>query len=228
MGTRSYTVLKSDGDIRIAQYGQWDGGIDRGGAVVWWFCKTHLASGEGIVKVKQALTHCHFLTGWGARALYLDFGFSCAQEATDEQWQAFEEAYPTLLRDLGPMVLITLMKPGGDTLYLSNQIDYYGHGWGNYMIDLDNHSSTSPQLLAPTLEVVEGGKRTTWSAASLPDLSTFIKEANGSEEPQDADGAWKYLVRLGLVGDQKQALLCQEDALLDRQLYPNIPLQVLS
>lgn len=212
MGTRSCTIVKVNGEIKVAQYGQWDGGISRGGAIVWWFCKTYLTTSEGTTKVKEALSRCVFLDRDEIRAIYPKYGFTDANEATEEQWQSFKAGFPLLFRDPGPKVLISLMGVRG-SIYLYNDENDYPHQWGNYNVDLDEG----------TLEVIEGGKVTSWKLLEMPDLSTFVQKSAGCEEygKEEVEGAWRYLVRLGIVGDTRQAMLCEEDSRLGRKLYPN-------
>lgn len=62
MGTRHLTIVKKNGEIKVAQYGQWDGYPEGAGRWILSFCRKYLSTQEGREVFVAHLDKCRFLT----------------------------------------------------------------------------------------------------------------------------------------------------------------------
>lgn len=132
MGTRNLTMVVADGEMKVAQYGQWDGYPGGQGATVLKFLKTQLKKNT--------------LSDFEKRVRELSY---YVQEGAD--WEKFEKslegmsesewksAHPELTRDTAAEILqVILDKP--DLMKMSNHEEFAADGlfceWA-YLIDLD-------------------------------------------------------------------------------------------
>jgi len=132
VGTRNLTAVMSDGEYRIAQYGQWDGHPESSGVTVLDFCRKRLRAPKGQQHFRNQLSLCRFLTDKEQRALPSDW----------------KDRHPQLSRDMGADIL-EFVASAKDNVVLINTIDFAGDSvsceWA-YVIDLDKG----------TLEVFKG------------------------------------------------------------------------
>ena len=136
MGTRNLTVVVSDGEYKIAQYGQWDGYPSGNGVKVLSF----LADMD-VERFKEMLNLVRFATeedGKEVESFYQSIG-------VEDDWMnvhqaaKFKQRYPLLSRDVGADILsevYTLTEP----TFLINNVDFVKDSlfceWA-YLIDLD-------------------------------------------------------------------------------------------
>lgn len=128
MGTRNLTVVKQDYQIKIAQYGQYDGYPEGAGKTILEFLQ-----GLDLEKFKEKLKACHFIDP------------AKLENMPDEQWQELREKQPQLSRETGAKVLQMVMNNESDDFELK---DACAFGFDNlfcewlYLIDLDTNTLT--------------------------------------------------------------------------------------
>jgi hypothetical protein len=95
MGTRNLTVVKdTEGEVVVAQYGQWDGYPSYTGAGIIGF----LSDSQNVDYLKAGLHSVRFVSDDYVDKIYNEV----SNRAGDE---AFKEAYPSLTRDVGWQIL---------------------------------------------------------------------------------------------------------------------------
>jgi len=135
MGTRNLIAVKSEGEYKIAQYGQWDGYPGGQGVDVLNFLKTYKLD-----IFKEKLKNCSFIENG----------------ETDDEIKAlgdrWERHFPQLSRDTGYKVL-GIVYDSKEKIKLADNIDFAGESlfceWA-YVIDFDKN----------TLEVFQGYNKT--------------------------------------------------------------------
>ena len=112
MGTRNLTVVKNaDGEIRIAQYGQWDGYPSHTGACILHF----LSDSQNVDYLKAGIEFTRFITDEQVDSIY--------NEVTNRAGvEAFKESYPSLTRDTGWEILEVVRDK--TNVPLVNSIDF--------------------------------------------------------------------------------------------------------
>lgn len=149
MGTRSLTAVFSNGEYKVAQYGQWDGYPDGVGADILNFIS---ASGN-IDKLKSALERVRFLEPEGRDKEFHDAYENNAPEwssdpdnRTDEQ----KEWFGTFIsRDIGGEILKNIADSDKDEIIIRDSLAFAGDSLFceyAYVVDLDKG----------TFEVFEG------------------------------------------------------------------------
>lgn len=95
MGTRNLTVVKdSDGEVAIAQYGQWDGYPSYTGFKILEF----LSDSDNVKYLKAGIASTRFISDEQSDKIY--------NEVTNRAGvEAFKESYPSLTRDTGWQIL---------------------------------------------------------------------------------------------------------------------------
>lgn len=123
MGTRNLTIVKQDYQVKVAQYGQWDGypkGVGQG--IVDFLHKTDLN------EFKEKIKACHFMPQ------------GKLEKMTDEQYGKLLDEQPQFSRDTADKVLDMIMANKKKVFELKNAIDF---GFDDlfcewlYIIDLD-------------------------------------------------------------------------------------------
>ena len=146
MGTRNLTMVISNGETKVAQYGQWDGYPSGNGVIVLDFLHT-----TNLEEFKKKLNKVIFVNGnkekeiqnW-LKSIGSDNGW-----LTGEQSKLYQEKYPYLTRDNGANILQMIMDGEEDEIWITDSTDFAGDSlfceWA-YLIDLDKNK----------LEVYEG------------------------------------------------------------------------
>lgn len=95
MGTRNLTVVKdSDGEVAIAQYGQWDGYPSYTGFKILEF----ISDSDNVKYLKAGIASTRFISDEESDKIY--------NEVTNRAGvEAFKESYPSLTRDTGWEIL---------------------------------------------------------------------------------------------------------------------------
>jgi hypothetical protein len=169
MGTRNLTVVKINNEIKIAQYGQWDGYPSGQGITVLSF----LQNKELIEKLKNNLKKCKFVTE--TDQFVIDYnknvGFK-EDHRTPEQKEWFKKY---IHRDIAADILENVAKSQDDTILLSNSIEYEkdcGCEW-EYKIDFDEN----------VLIVFDHRKEVKqYSLSKLPAKDQFLKDLESSDD----------------------------------------------
>jgi len=95
MGTRNLTVVKNaEGEVVVAQYGQWDGYPSYTGAGIIGF----LSDSQNVAYLKAGLESTRFVSDEYVDNLYNEVVNRAGVEA-------FKESYPSLTRDVGWQIL---------------------------------------------------------------------------------------------------------------------------
>jgi len=125
MGTRHLTIVELNKEIKVAQYGQWDGNPLGQGEIILKFILEYLIKNEYLEEFKDILKDYKFLSEEERDKIY------------NSNWKS---EYPQLSRDIGaeilnlifedkiPEVLINSINFAGDSLFCE---------WA-YLLDLDN------------------------------------------------------------------------------------------
>lgn len=149
MGTRNLTMVISNGETKIAQYGQWDGYPSGQGATV-----VNFLLNSDMEKFKQTLERCRFIEKSPRKQKEIE-NFLAKIDASDgwmngEQAEKYHKKYPLLTRDNGANILNMVYEDDTDKLiWLNNSEDFAADSlfceWA-YVIDFDKN----------TFEIYEG------------------------------------------------------------------------
>ena len=153
MGTRNLTMVISNGETKIAQYGQWDGYPEGQGATALEFL---LNSDMKVFKSK--LERCRFIEN--SKRKQTEMKNFLAKIGSSNGWmngdqaEKYHKKYPFLTRDNGAKILDMVYDDDTDKLiWLNNSEDFAADSlfceWA-YVIDLDKN----------TFEVYEGFNKT--------------------------------------------------------------------
>jgi hypothetical protein len=142
MGTRNLTIIKIDGEIKCAQYGQWDGYPSGQGKVIADFFKNFQCSYDlDIFKTK--VRKLRWLTTEEHDEILKNYTDESGHWMTIEQGNKLLEDYPYLSRDTGAKILWCIAY--GNIKGLVNSIDFLDDDvfceWA-YEIDLDKDKIT--------------------------------------------------------------------------------------
>lgn len=200
MGTRNLTVVyDKKGDLKIAQYGQWDGYPGGQGSTCLNFLKD-----SDLSVFQNKLERCHFmndeknaevdnfLQSIGSKEGWMDM----------EQANKFKKKYPHLSRDMGAEILEYVYDNEEDEVYITNSIDFVTDSLFNewtYVIDFQKN----------VFEVYSGFNKTdlnegdrfysyqkdngkyrpikmlkSYSLDELPSLKTFLKDFEETEDDE--------------------------------------------
>lgn len=137
MGTRNLTAVYSDGELRVAQYGQWDGYPDGQGATVLEFCK----DASKLAALKIVLNRTRFVTDEEREETAKRLGMPEDGWMNQEQAEQWHHAYPYNNRDHGAEILNLMVNSAPESeILLKNDIDFVNDSlfceWA-YVIDLD-------------------------------------------------------------------------------------------
>lgn len=115
MGTRNLTVIKSGGEFKVAQYGQWDGypagkGVDL----------LAVLRGTTVEQLREAVTRVVQLTSPEIKSLWASIG-ATGDWVSMEKSNEFKKLYPSLHRDNGGPEFLKLLLSG--TQYVPHYFD---------------------------------------------------------------------------------------------------------
>jgi hypothetical protein len=133
MGTRNLTVVIKDGNVRVAQYCQWDGYPAGQGVAILEFLRDKYDP----VTFEANLAKTVPMTSDDISRLWEEEG-AVDGMANMEVSQRFESKYPSLHRNMGGDILLHIQNKAGVPLYLD--YDYgYSSLWCEYayVVDLD-------------------------------------------------------------------------------------------
>ena len=126
MGTRHLIAVKTGGEYKIAQYGQWDGYLSGQGVDVLKFLLSH-----DLRTFEEKLSICRFLTD------------EEVDEINEKYGTNWKEYYPQLSRDMGSDILEYVYKVNEPDLPLVNSITFANDSlfceWA-YVIDFDSNT----------------------------------------------------------------------------------------
>lgn len=146
MGTRNLTMVISNGETKVAQYGQWDGYPSGNGVIVLEFLSTN-----NLDDFKKKLSKVKFMNGSKEKEInkWLK-SIGCENGWMNmDQSKLYQEKYPYLTRDNGAKILEMIMNGEEDEIWITDSTDFASDSlfceWA-YLVDLDNN----------VLEVYEG------------------------------------------------------------------------
>lgn len=137
MGTRNLTMVISNKETKVAQYGQWDGYPSGQGATALNFLLN-----TNITEFKEKLNRVHFINDEKQKEIdeWLKSIGSENGWLNMEQSSQYQKKYPLLTRDNGAGVLQLIMDSTEDELWLHDQSEFAADSlfceWA-YVIDLD-------------------------------------------------------------------------------------------
>lgn len=107
MGTRGLTLIHDEnGDMKIAQYGQWDHYSWRAGIFILEQLKYILNNSEAYGLFLESLEMCKFVDGEFVENLYVSEGIDVSNGMINmRDASRFKEKYPTIDRDMGYKIL---------------------------------------------------------------------------------------------------------------------------
>lgn len=136
MGTRNIIVVVLNEQIKVAQYGQWDGYLDGQGKSIVDFIENKM----NLESFKKSVSNCIFLSDEQIRETWNKCGANPSDGfVTMEISDKHKFLYPELSRDTGANILSLIQNSHG--LDLGNDISFVTNSlfceW-TYVLDLDN------------------------------------------------------------------------------------------
>lgn len=134
MGTRHIVAVVVDDEVKVAQYGQWDGHIDGQGKTIADFLKKF-----DIESFKNRVRNCKFISDDLSKKIWVECGADPNSDSVSfEISDNHERLYPTLSRNTGAKVLQLIADGHG---LLRNDIEFVADSLMcefAYVLDLDN------------------------------------------------------------------------------------------
>lgn len=137
MGTRNLTMVISNKETKVAQYGQWDGYPSGQGATALEFLQNN-----DLIKFQEKLNNVKFIDDKKQKEIdkWLK-SIGCENGWMNmDQSALYQQKYPLLSRDNGAKVLQMIMDSEDETLWLHDQSEFAADSlfceWA-YVIDLD-------------------------------------------------------------------------------------------
>lgn len=171
MGTRHLTIVRADKQLKVAQYGQWDGYPRGQGKNVLAFLRKMNPD-----TFRQQLKKVRWITEKEFDALKVAAGIDPKAEFIDyDVAQKFGAMHPEIHRDTGSKILQLIYKHKGKELLLENAHSFltsqggFGCEWA-YEIDLDKN----------VLHVYRGGSQPfkSYPLDKLPTLTQMRKDCD--------------------------------------------------
>jgi hypothetical protein len=205
MGTRNLTMVISNGEYKVAQYGQWDGYPSGQGSVVLDFLKN-----ADMKKFRQNIDRCRFIDKSKRKQQEIKNFMKKIGAGNGwmnmEQSRLYQEKYPCLTRDAGAGVLeLIYQTEDNDLIWLNDNVDFAADSlfceWA-YLIDLDKNVlevyrgfNTEPleegQRFAKMPKDKEASEYhpirmiKSYDLNNLPNLTEFIQELEVKEEVEE-------------------------------------------
>jgi len=144
MGTRHLTIVVSDGQYKVAQYGQWDGYPTGQGKTVTQFIIDNLRQQDGFDSFKKKIDACKFISHEDLQEKMKDY----PQYVTFEQEKELDAKFSAFSRNTCAKIL-DVINNNVEPVELQNMIEFANDSlfceWA-WVVNLDNK----------TLEVFEG------------------------------------------------------------------------
>ena len=167
MGTRNLTIVYSNGEYKVAQYGQWDGYPEGLGVQLLKYLK-----GININELRNAVNDCTYLS----KEDFDEINKNIDEAKKDNPRFSWQKFYPELSRDTGGDILELIMF--NNKTKLQNSLNFAADSlfceWA-YVIDLDKN----------TYEVYEGFNKEPLDESERFDFLTPIAEKEYRENPKE-------------------------------------------
>ena len=137
MGTRHLTCVINEGEVKVAQYGQWDGYPTGQGITIANFIQNKL----NLDKFRNQIKECVFVDGNKINSYWKNCGADDSGYVTMDISKTFRINYPQLSRDTGAEVLNLIHN--GTARELENEFSFGGDSLFcefAYIIDLDTET----------------------------------------------------------------------------------------
>lgn len=139
MGTRNLTVVVAGGEVRVAQYCQWDGYPDGQGVTALEFLRDKMIREVFLDKIRQS----SWITQEEHKAMWVSCGANPDSDMVS--WDVsknFSAKYPHLHRDCGAKIF-ELMQNSSNGLKLQNDVEFAADSlfceWA-YVVDFDKNT----------------------------------------------------------------------------------------
>ena len=178
MGTRHLIEVVHNGEIKVAQYGQWDGYPSGQGVDILKFLHNH-----DLAVFATKVDGCTFINRDKIRQYYVDAGDSPENKSgfiSIEISNKFKEMHPALSRDAGAEVL-SMIYDSENGIELSDSRDFANDTLFceyAYVIDLDSNTFVC-YATGKTNKIYE------CSLLELPDEETFLKSCKTNDEDEE-------------------------------------------
>jgi len=202
MGTRNLTMVISDGETKVAQYGQWDGYPSGQGVTVQKFIKKY-----SVKKFKEVLNYVEFIDDRKRKEIDRWFKSIGVKDGWMDMDQSalYHKKYPLLTRDNGAAILSMIMTNNDDTIWLNDSTNFGGDSlfceWA-YVLDLDkrvlevyNGFNKEDKNLENRFAKYDDGKSeyrhisllTTYTFAEMKKMTSqeFVEKTNKLEEDRE-------------------------------------------
>jgi len=194
MGTRNLTCIYADGEYKVAQYGQWDGYPDAGGAGILEALKATTPE-----ELKEKAARCYEASEKEVKQKWIECGSDGGEFASMEVSDKMKEIYPTLQRDMGWGIVKHLVENNAKQFPIQKNLEFAKDSlfceWC-YVVDLD--SGTFEIYKGFNTEKCEGrfadmyndgeyhpvALVKTYKLDDLPNESVFLKYFEELEEAQ--------------------------------------------
>lgn len=139
MGTRHLICVVSNGEYKVAQYGQWDGYPSGQGSSILRFLQS-----DQLAAFKENLTKCSWISEEDIAKYWSEFGVNIRENGSVsyEIYNKFSAKHPQLSRDTGADVL-KVIASAPDGVKLRNDYDFSRDSlfceWA-YVIDFDKNT----------------------------------------------------------------------------------------
>ena len=167
MGTRNLTIVYSNGEYKVAQYGQWDGYPEGLGVQLLKYLK-----GININELRNAVNDCTYLS----KEDFDEINKNIDEAKKDNPRFSWQKFYPELSRDTGGDILELIMFK--NKTKLQNSLNFAADSlfceWA-YVIDLDKN----------TYEVYEGFNKEPLDESERFYFLTPIAEKEYRENPKE-------------------------------------------
>ena len=136
MGTRFLTAVFSDGQYRVAQYGQWDGYPEGAGVNILHFLRDELDER----RFRAELGKLHWADQGVLKELSRRFGADEDGSISIDDYNRLKRVFPEFHRDTGEDILRLIQNGGVLSGALKNSLDFAGDSlfceWA-YVVDFD-------------------------------------------------------------------------------------------
>lgn len=139
MGTRHLTCVLLDDEIRVAQYGAYDGYFEGVGMDIVNFISKYLSNSNDILLFKCKINQCKFYTNEEINIIHKSI-IGNEVEYNDEQAKILKTKYPELNRETGSDILDLIMEK--NLIKLQNEFEFGYDGLYceyAYVINLDTN-----------------------------------------------------------------------------------------
>lgn len=188
MGTRGLTVVKADGEYKVAQYGQWDHYPKGQGLTVLKFCQDHLSKKKDRKFFKKKLDFVQNLSSDDIQKLYDGEGIH-SQWITFDESQKLEVVFPSLHRNTGADILNIVLN-AENNIPAQNEIAFAEDALfceGIFLIDLDKSTFETysshygdRNTRFPKLKLCSN-----YSLDELPSKERYLKDSERNEDEDE-------------------------------------------